>query len=111
MKLLTWVIGVPVAVGAAVFAVVNRQVVTLDLWPLPWEASVPLFALVLGALGLGLFLGALLLWLATLPARGRARREGRRARKLEAEVQALRDEKAQVEGSATAAARKALPHR
>ncbi len=39
------------------FAVANRETVTLNLWPLPFTASVPLFAGILGAFAVGLLIG------------------------------------------------------
>lgn len=92
MRVLAWLIGLPVAVLAIVFAVVNRALVTVDLWPLPWTIDLPLFLMVLGALGLGLAIGGVIGWLSAGRARSRARAESRRADRLENRVRALETE-------------------
>lgn len=92
MRVLAWLIGLPVAILAIVFAVVNRALVTVDLWPLPWTVDLPLFLMVLGALGLGLAAGGVVGWLSSGRARSRARAEGRRADRLENRVRALETE-------------------
>lgn len=66
MRLSTYLVGVPVAVVAAVVAVANRQIVTFSLDPFslsqPSEAlsvRMPLFVLVIAALLLGAILGGI----------------------------------------------------
>lgn len=90
MKILSWVIGLPIAVLAIIFAVSNRGGVLVDLWPLPWEVTLPLYLLVLGALALGLVIGAAIAWFAGGSARARARREHRRANTLEVQLDQAR---------------------
>lgn len=92
MRVIAWLIGLPVAVLAIVFAVVNRELVTVDLWPLPWTIDLPLFLMVLGALGLGLAIGGVIGWLSAGRARSRARAETRRADRLDTRVRALETE-------------------
>lgn len=114
MKVLTWLIGVPVAVVAMIFAASNRGAVTVDLWPLPWMIDVPLFLLVLGALGLGLLFGAMVGWLSAGSARGAARAARREARKLEHDLKTLKNTTKQADSAAAVAAPvppKALPSR
>lgn len=118
MKLLSWLIGLPVAVVAILFAVVNRHAVQVGLWPLPWQVNLPLYLLVLGALAVGLIVGGVIVWVSSGKVRSRARREGRRARALEREVEALRDEPAKktaasgaAVGSSPTTPPKALPGR
>ncbi len=91
MKVLSWLIGLPIAVLAIIFAVSNRAGVLVDLWPLPWEVTLPLYLLVLGALALGLIVGAVIAWLSTGSTRARARREHRRANRLEVELGQARE--------------------
>lgn len=108
MRFLAWLIGIPVAVVAIVFAVVNRHLVSVDLWPLPWTVGLPLFLLVLGALGLGLAIGGIVVWISAGSARSRARAESRRANRLENRVRALETENERLN---QAAARNAAPAR
>lgn len=48
---------IPVALAVVVFALANRQPVTIDLWPLPFAVDLPVYLAVLGALALGLLVG------------------------------------------------------
>jgi lipopolysaccharide assembly protein A len=66
------------ALAAVVFAVSNRDSVVLDLWPLPFEAALPLYLVVLGAVAVGLLIGVSVSWFAKermwLRARGAEKR-------------------------------------
>lgn len=105
VRILAWLIGIPVAILAIVFAVVNRQLVTVDLWPLPWTVSLPLFLMVLGAMGLGLAFGGAVVWISAGAARKRARAEGRRADRLDSRVRALETENQRLNQQFVPAAR------
>jgi lipopolysaccharide assembly protein A len=86
MKLLFWV---GVAVAAAVFgtfAASNRESVALALWPLPVVADLPLYIAVLGALLIGVILGAVATWTAGAGRRRQSRRRARRIAQLEREL-------------------------
>ncbi len=72
-----------VAVVAVVFALANRDVVTVNLWPLPFDKPMPLYIAILGAVALGLILGAAASWPARERMRRRARAGERRAAALE----------------------------
>lgn len=108
MRVLSWLIGLPVAAVAVVFAVVNRRPVDVELWPLPWTVALPLFVLVLGALAVGLVTGGVIVWISGARARRRARAEARRAALLEHRVKELEGEKAYQEKEKDV---KALPSR
>lgn len=58
MRFPGWVIGIPVALVIALFAVSNRAVVALALWPLPDTLDAPLYLVVLAAVLVGFILGA-----------------------------------------------------
>jgi uncharacterized integral membrane protein len=73
-----------------VFAVVNRQAVTLDLWPLDMALRLPLFILILGSLFVGLLVGGTAAWLSGAAARRRARAAEHRAAECEREIARLR---------------------
>ena len=72
-----------VAILAVVFALANREVVTVNLWPLPFDKPMPLYIAILGAVALGLILGAAASWPARERMRRRARAGERRAVALE----------------------------
>ena len=83
LRVLYWIIAIPLTILITIFAVANRQVTTLSLWPLPFEMDLPLFVPVLGALLLGLLIGLLFEWLLT----GKHRRANR---KMESELTRIR---------------------
>ncbi len=80
----------PVLIVLVVFALSNRQVVRLGLWPTDILVDAPLSVTVLVAAGLFFIAGALMTWGTGVAMRSRARRAERTVRQLEAEVQALR---------------------
>lgn len=102
LRILTWIIGLPLAVAAIGFAVANRQMIVLDLWPLPFTLSIPVYLTALGSLALGLVLGLLI---GGTVAGGRAARRARdaetRARVAEADAASLRG-RAEAAEAATA---------
>ncbi len=77
MKVLYWVLAGVVALVLMLFAVSNREVVTIELWPLPVEGSMPLYLAILLILLIGILLGAVAAWISA----GRWRRETRRLRR------------------------------
>ena len=89
MKYISWILTIPVAIVAVVFAVTNREPATLNLWPLGIELEVPLYILVLGSGLVGLILGGVITWLSAGRARRRARKAEYRASDAEREVQDL----------------------
>ena len=95
MKLLHWVVTVPVAVAAVLFAVMNRTPVTIDLWPLPWRIEAPTFLILLGSLAFGLLLGVLLAWLTGGIKRRRMRELAHDNQRLTIELQELRRQAAE----------------
>lgn len=71
---------------AAVFAVANRNTVTVSFSPLPFELSLPLYAAVLGAFAVGLVVGTALAVIGRERMRLRARAGEQRARAAEARL-------------------------
>ncbi|CUW38384.1 conserved exported protein of unknown function [Magnetospirillum sp. XM-1] len=89
MRLLAWIIGLPLAVLVTVFAVANRAEIRFDLWPLPFGVELPAYLAVLVPLALGLAAGFLLGWASGLKARLRAgslRRQLDAARKTQSQA-------------------------
>ncbi len=76
-KLIGWLLGVPFAAIAVVFAVSNRALVVADLWPLPWAVQAPLYLFVLVALAVGFLAGGFIAWVGSLAVRRRIRAEAR----------------------------------
>ncbi len=88
MRVVAWLIGLPLAVVATVFAVANRQEIHFDLWPLPFGLDVAAYLAVLAPLALGLVIGGGLVWLSGTTRRLRARQDRRRADSLERQLAA-----------------------
>lgn len=83
-------IAAPFLLLLVIFALSNRAVVALGLWPTDLHLAAPLSLVVFAAGGIGLLLGACLVWVNELRQRRRARRAEAAVRRLEAEVQALK---------------------
>lgn len=96
VRLLGWIIGLPLALLAAVFAVANRHLVRLELWPFPVAVDLPVYLAVLGVLVIGLLAGASMVWGSSLAARRRAGIQRRRADSLERQLATARAEAAKA---------------
>ncbi len=88
--LFSWLFAIPFALCIILFAVSNREIVTISLFPLPFLWDMPLFVLVLGAMIFGFLWGGVAVWVADNKLRKRVREETRIARKLKESV--LREE-------------------
>ena len=89
-KIVTTIIVVPLAAVIVAFAVANRQAVTVSFDPFSatapaYAATLPLFAVIFAVLILGVLIGGFAAWLG----QGKWRRN---ARRLDAELRALRQE-------------------
>ncbi len=87
-----------VLIGIVLVAVANRELVTVNLLPeplmpmvdFPTEVSLPLFAILLLAIGVGLLLGYILEWLRERKHRKAVGQTKREVSRLESEVANLR---------------------
>ncbi|HEY4249613.1 MAG TPA: LapA family protein [Roseomonas sp.] len=104
--MLRWLLIAPLLILVVLFALSNTAPVALTLWPfdLAWQA--PLAVAVLVIAGFFFLLGALIAWLAGLPARRRARQLEGVVRTLERELGSLRT---RAEMETEAARRPQLP--
>lgn len=82
-------IAAPFLIVLVLFALSNRQPVTLGFWPTDLALEVPLSAAVLAVAAAAFLLGACIVWLSELRIRRRARRAEARVEVLEDEVRAL----------------------
>jgi len=92
MRLVYWLIAVPLLVAAPLFAISNLDPVELSLWPLPdeWAIPVPVFAVALGGLFIGFVAGGIVAWFSAGRARARARTAERAVRTRDIEIEELR---------------------
>jgi uncharacterized integral membrane protein len=84
VRLIRWFLTALVTVIVVVFAIANRQAVTV--WPLPDDVPVPLAIIVVVVLFLGFFAGWLAAWISGLRWRREARHRERRITALEQEL-------------------------
>ena len=57
MKIIIRIFLLVLSLVAAIFAVSNREVTTIDLFPLPFTTAAPLYIFILGAMAIGLVIG------------------------------------------------------
>lgn len=102
MRLIGWLVAIPVGLIVIAFAVANRGAVTLNLDPFPVAIDAPIWTIAVGGLLAGFLLGALIRWLFDHKGRHLARSARRRVQLLEREIANLRakqgDKKAPVPG-------------
>jgi putative membrane protein len=84
-----WLVFLPLAVLVVLFALSNRDVVEMRLWPLDVAWAAPLAVAVLVPAAIAFLLGAGIVWLSDLPARKRGWSAQRRATALQREIDRL----------------------
>ena len=90
MKFIFWIVGFPLLLLAAIFAVANRETVTISLWPFAETIDVPLYLAIVLPLYLGILVGGVAAWFSGHAIRKRARAQARRIAALERENEALK---------------------
>ena len=113
-KILAAIILVPLAVVIIAFAVANRQIATVSLDPFSAEhpaasLTLPLFALVIVLLVIGVLIGGIASWLRQSKWRRTARRLEREVADLQIEIEALKRTGGAIPGAVNAPA--AAPER
>ena len=88
MRLIHWIVTLPAALIAVVFAVSNREHTSVTFWPLPVQLDAPLYLVVLLAVLVGFLIGELVAWINGGRARRLARERARRIEALERELAA-----------------------
>lgn len=83
------IIAIILCLPFAIFAISNMEIVHLGIWPTDFIVSVPLSLAILGAMAAAFFLGGLVVWMAELGQRRRARNAERTVKLLEARIQEL----------------------
>jgi len=92
VKVLFWLLYLPLLVVVAAFGAANRHEVGIDFDPLPFGLTAPVFAVVLASALIGLVVGGSSAWMAGRKWRKTARRLRRQNALLETEVAALREQ-------------------
>lgn len=109
MKLLWWIILLPLLAVAAAFAVANRGALTVSLEPLPYSFAAPAYVALMAAVFVGLIIGGVSTWMAGRRWRREARLGRRNVKLLEAEVESLRARMAEPVNPDTAEDEEAPP--
>lgn len=87
MRYISWIITLPIALFAVLFAISNRDPVTFALWPTPFTLQAPIYLATLLALVVGFVAGGFIAWANQHRNRSRARRAEDRVFYLERELQ------------------------
>jgi uncharacterized integral membrane protein len=87
-RALTALVTLPLTLVVIAFALSNRGLVPVGLWPFDEQVEMPIYLLGLGALLLGFLAGAAMAGFGTLSARLRARQETKRAEAAERKLAA-----------------------
>ena len=95
MRILYWAGLVVIAIVLILFAVSNRDTVSVGFWPLPFLADVPLYLLCFLSLVTGALIGAATAWMVGHRKRRELRSRRRRIDALERELMATQS---QLEG-------------
>ena len=73
MRQVSYIVGLILAAILVVFAIDNGAPLTISLWPLPWQATLPGFIALFAALVVGFLVGAVAAWFSGAKTRKRAR--------------------------------------
>lgn len=90
MKIVSWLVGLPLAVIVMSFALSNRQGAAVGLWPFEDGIDLPVYLIVLAPLLIGFLVGAAFAGLKGLKYRRIARRQTKRAADLERQLAEVR---------------------
>jgi len=101
LKIRNLLFSVPVALLLALFAVSNRSLVLVDLWPLPYEVETSVATVTLIGLAVGFFLGGMFVWLGDGKVRKELRKHRKKGSKLEEENSKLNKEVTRLDNVAT----------
>ena len=88
--MLRLILALPFVLLTVLFALSNRELVRLGLWPTDLSIEVPVAFAVLGGMAVAFLIGAIILWFSLVGARGRARRAERERDMLDAQVATLK---------------------
>jgi putative membrane protein len=85
-SILRWIVALPLAVLAVLFALAHRQDVAFTYSPFHEPVTLPLYALALGLLGAGIVMGAVATWIGMHRVRKERRAAQKSVKRLEQEL-------------------------
>jgi lipopolysaccharide assembly protein A len=83
------IVSMIVCLPFVLFALSNTEPVKIGIWPTDYSVDLPLSLAILGSMAVAFLLGALIVWIAELGQRRRARQAERKVRLLEAKIEEL----------------------
>lgn len=92
MGLIKMLIGLPILIVILIFAFVNNDLVTFNLWPFYFEITVSLSVAIVFFVLLGFLLGLLWMWLSYAPVRKALRLQRKKNKKLSQEQRKLTEQ-------------------
>ena len=101
MKFAYWTFAGILIVTAVLFALGNRESIAVRFWPL-LDFAMPTYVVVLGPFAIGFLSGGFLFWLRALAAKAKEKSTGRRADRLQRELDALQTKDDSPKASGTA---------
>ena len=107
MRRFSYFLTVPLAILLVLFAIDNRDRMTISFWPLPWAVAMPGFLALFVALLIGFFAGAAAIWISGGKARRRARGLADTARAQAHQIAEHERRQAELRAQAAPAARAA----
>lgn len=100
MRFLNTLLAVAAALIVVLFAVSNRQVVAVEIWPFPFRIEAGLYAVILLAVLVGFVVGSVATWLNGAEKRSQLRAARKRMREMEHSLGRLKDEAAAARAKA-----------
>lgn len=91
MKILRWIVAVPIIVAAVLFALAHPQPVDFVWSPVNNPITIPLYVLTLGLCAVGFILGALAAWFGMSGLRRERRTQKKTIKQLEKDLAAAHD--------------------
>jgi len=97
VRIFSWIVAAPIVILVLWFAVSNLGPITLRLWPLPVDLTIPIAVLTLIQLFIGFLLGAIVTWIGDRHRRRQNRLLNRRNAELEQSLATARAQAAEAE--------------
>ncbi len=85
--LFKWLLTFPIAVLVVFFSVMNMALAPLSWSPFHADIELPVFAIILGAFGIGFLWGGFIVWLNASPVRKKIKEQRKQIKKLEKEIE------------------------
>ena len=96
-SLISWIAMIIVGILVVLFAISNRSVVILELWPLPYFVPFPFYGAELIAAFIGFIGGSVVAWFSAGRTRRKVRQTARKASGLEKDLDKLKEKIEELE--------------